>query len=540
MSDTFDAIVIGAGHNGLTAAAYLAKGGAKTLVVERRDVVGGAAVTEEFHPGYRNSIASYVVSLLRSEIIRDLELKRHGLEFIEFDGYLHLCGDEHVWLSGDEARDRAEIARFSNRDYDAMQQFHAMLTEVGDVVRDHYLRPPLDIGGGFHDLLGALRAGRRIRRLPARRRHQLFKLFTGSAGDMIERHFESDMVRAMYASECMSGNFASFYQAGSAIPFFHHDLGELEGVRGKWGTARGGMGAITQAMAASAREAGAQIRTGAPVERILVDEKRAAGVRLVDGTELHAGVVLANTDPQRTFLKLLGREHLDEDFADDIAALRMGHASLRINLALRALPGFALADAYPGQAFQHSKIFIFPSMAEMEQNYHDARAGLLPEKPRLDILIPSSRDDSLTAPGQHVMSVLCKYYPYELADGANWDTVRDQVADEIIAGMARYFPDLPGLIAGRQVLSPLDLERVFGLTRGDIFHGRHELDQIFSQRPHPASAQYRTPLPGLYLCGSGAHPGGAVSGAPGYNCAKRVLRDLRRRSATYSHRDGAG
>ncbi len=528
MTSSYDAIVIGGGHNGLTAAGYLARGGVKTLVLERRHVVGGAAVTEEFHPGYRNSVASYVVSLLRSEVIRDLRLKRHGLEFIAFDGYLHLCGDQHVLMSGEEAHDRAEIARFSNRDFDAIQRFHETLTAIGDVVRDQYLREPPDIGGGFYDLLAAIRLGRNVRRLSPQLRSQLVKLFTSSAGDIIERHFESDMVRSMYASDCVSGNFASFYQPGSAIPFFHHDLGEFEGVRGKWGTARGGMGAITQAMAASAREFGAEIRTGAPVDRILVERQTATGVRLEDGEEIRARVVLANTDPKRTFLKLVGREHLDEAFADDIAAIRMGHASLRMNLALTGLPDFRFADAYPGREYQRHKIYLFPSMADMERNYHDARAGLLPDKPRLDILIPSSRDDSLAPPGHHVMSLLCKYYPFELAGARQWDDIREQVADDIVAHVARYFPNLPELVVGRQVLSPVDLERVFGLTQGDIFHGRHDLDQIFSLRPHPSSAQYRTPLTGLYLCGSGAHPGGAVSGAPGHNCARRVLRDLRR------------
>ena len=252
------------------------------------------------------------------------------------------------------------------------------------------------------------------------------------------------------------------------------------------------------------------------------------GVRLETGELIQTRIVLANTDPKRTFLKFVGREHLDKEFADDVASIRMGHASLRMNLALKALPTFKFASAYPGREYQHYKIYVYPHMAEMEQNYHDANVGLISDKPRLDILIPSSRDKSLTAPGQHVMSLLCKYYPFELANGQRWDNVREKVADRIVSYLAQYFPDLPNLVVGRQVLSPLDLERMFGLTQGDIFHGRHDLDQIFSQRPHPLSSHYRTPVPGLYLCGSGAHPGGAVSGAPGHNCAKRVLRDLRR------------
>ncbi len=525
MKERYDVIVIGAGHNGLTAAAYLGRGGLDTLVVERREVVGGAAVTEEFHPGYRNSIASYVVSLLRPEVIRDLELKRHGLKFISFDGVLHICGDDHVFLTGDEMHDRAAIGQFSNRDFDAMQRFNQMLVEIGEVVRNQWLREPPSLGGGFYDLLAAVKLGRDVKHLSADLRHRLVQVFTSGAADIIERWFESDMVRSIYASGCVSGNFASLYQPGSAIPFFHHGLGELEGQRGKWGTARGGMGAITQAMAASAQEHGVEIRTGAPVARVLLEDERAIGVQLESGETIHARAVLANTDPKRTFLKLVGREHLERAFADDIAAIRMGHASLRMNLALDALPKIDLPGGAP---FHRSKIYIFPPMAAMEEAYHNAREGQIPDSPRLDVLIPSALDDSLTKPGHHVMSLLCKYFPYTLADGQSWDDVKERVADGIVEYAARYFPQLPELIVGRQVMSPLDLERVFGLTEGDIFHGRHDLDQIFSLRPHPTSAQYRTPIPGLYLCGSGTHPGGAVSGAPGYNGARRVLKDLKR------------
>ncbi len=527
MSHDFDVIVIGAGHNGLTAAGYLGKAGLRTLVLERRHVVGGAAVTEEFHPGYRNSIASYVVSLLRPEVIRDLELREHGYELIHLKGELEICRDDHLYLTGDEANDRAEIGRFSSRDYDAIKRFEAMLAETGTVVRNQWLREPPSLSGGFMDLLGMLKAGRDMRGLSLEPRHRLLQMFTSSAADIITRWFESPMVRSMYASHCVSGNNSSFYHPGSAIPFFHHALGEFDGEAGGWGLARGGMGQITQAMASFARSKGVEIRTETAVDNIVVKDGCVRGVRLASGEEFSARAVLSNADPKRTFLKLVDAEHLAADFVADIEHLRMGHASLRMNLALSGLP--ELRD-YPGSKMrpQHqSSIAIYPPMEVMEQNYHEAKAGGLPEEPRLDILIPSTLDDSLAPEGCHVMSVLCKYYPFEPAGDQQWDDIRERVGDDIVDYLARYMPNIKSLVVGRQVLTPLDLERVFGLTAGDIFHGRHDLDQIFSLRPHPSAAKYRTPLKGLYLCGSGSHPGGAVSGAPGHNGAKRVIKDLR-------------
>jgi phytoene dehydrogenase-like protein len=526
----YDAIVIGAGHNGLTAAAYLGKAGVRTLVVERRPVVGGAAVTEEFHPGYRNSIASYTLSLLRPEIIRDLELRRHGLETIAYRGSLDIFSDGRTLLfDGDEDHDRAQVARYSNRDYEAMGALRARLQRVGDVVREQLLREPPDLAGGIGSVLDMLRIGRGVRRLSADDRHFLVQMFTLSANDLMERWFESEPIRQSYAVHCVSSNFSSLDAPGSAIPFFINVLGEFEGRQGKWGLAKGGMGAVTRAIAASAREHGVEIRTAAPVERILVEGGCAGGVRLEGGEEIRAASVLANTDPKRTFLKFVGREHLDPAFANDIEHLRMGHASLRMNLALRASPRFAGLPDAEQEIARGSAVTILPSRAEAEDNYRRAAAGKLPVSPYVALLVPSSLDDSLAPPGHHVMSLLCKYYPYRLADGANWDSIRERVADEILETVGRHIPNLAEITVGRQVLTPLDLERVFGLTEGDIFHGRHDLDQIFSLRPHPKAARYRTPIKGLYLCGSGSHPGGGVSGAPGHNAAKRLLRDRHRR-----------
>jgi phytoene dehydrogenase-like protein len=530
MPGTYDSIVIGGGHNGLTAAAYLGKAGLRTLVLERRAEIGGAAVTEEFHPDYRNSIASYVLSLLRPEIIRDLDLRRHGLSLIPFRGALDILGDGRTLLfTGDEMHDRAQVARFSNRDYDAMGALRAQLQRAGEVVRDQLLREPPEIGGGLDAILPMLRLGNGLRGLSAEDRHFLIQMFTLSANDLMERWFESEALRQVYAVHCVSSNFASLDAPGSAIPFFINVLGEFEGRRGRWGLAKGGMGAVTQAIAAAAREHGVEIRTSAPVARILVRNGRAEGVRLESGDEFRARAVLANTDPKRTFLMLVGREHLDPAFADDIAHLRMGHASLRMNLALNGRPEFAVLSGAEAEVARGSSITLLPDREAVERSFRLACSGRIPDEPYVAIVIPSALDDSLAPLGHHVMSLLCKYYPYRLADGADWDAIRDQVADRILAAVTRHIPNLPRITVARQVLTPLDLERIFGLTEGDIFHGRHDLDQLFSLRPHPKAARYRTPIRGLYLCGSGSHPGGGVSGAPGHNAARRVLKDLGRR-----------
>jgi phytoene dehydrogenase-like protein len=526
---SLDAIVIGGGHNGLTAAAYLGQAGMKVLVLERRAVLGGAVVTEEFAPGYRNSIASYTVSLLRPEVIAELELKRHGYTPIPLKGYLNLFSDgEALMLTGAESNDRAIYARYSNRDYDSVQRFYAAIERVGNVLRTQWLREPPPLGGGIMDFLGLLSAGGAFLKLSPEDRHFLTQLFTGSASSLMDRWFESPRIRNKFLGHCISSNFSSMEAPGSALPFFQNTMGEFEGTRGKWGIAKGGMGAITQAMAASGRAFGVEYRTLAPVERILVENGKALGVGLAGGEEIRAARVLANTDPKRTFLKLVGSEHLPEGFAGDIENLRYGHASLRMNLALSGAPRFKALSATENDTALASAIYLYPERGEIETAYRQALIGEIPDVPYVNAMVPSTLEDSLAPAGHHVMSLLCKYYPYRLAGGRDWDEIRESVADRIIDKMAVHIPNLKSLIVARQVLSPLDLERVFGLTEGDIFHGRHDLNQIFSLRPHPQSAQYRTPIERLYLCGSGTHPGGGVSGAPGRNAAKRVIKDWRR------------
>ncbi|MBW2514614.1 MAG: NAD(P)/FAD-dependent oxidoreductase [Deltaproteobacteria bacterium] len=530
MNKRFDAIIVGGGHNGLTAAGYLGKAGLKTLVLERRPILGGAVVTEEICPGYRISSVSYVVSLLRPEIIRDLELHQHGFEMIRMAGSLAVCDDNYLFLNNDEKHDRKEVARFSSRDYDAMLRFGDMVQTIGDVVRNQMLREPPKLDAGIKDLMHCFRMAMDVRRLSPSMRYRLVQMLTGSAHDFIERWFESPMVKNMYASACFSGNFASLKQPGSAIPFFHSTIGEIEGEKGAWRLVKGGMGALSRALAEFARSKGVEIRKGAAVKKILIENGRTVGVQLEEGNIFKSRCVLANTDPKRTFLKLVDSEHLDPEFIADIRRLRMGHSSLRLNLALKGLPDIKFFPPESEGDWHRSDITVHPDMEGMEANYFAAATGNLPEEPRLEITIPSTLDDSLTAPGHHVMSVLAKYYPYQLAGGLSWNDIKEDVADRIIAYIARVMPNLPRIIVGRQMLSPLDLETIYGLTESDIFHGRHDLDQLFSLRPHPLAAQYRTPVQNLYLCGSGAHPGGGVSGAPGYNAARRVITDLKHRN----------
>jgi phytoene dehydrogenase-like protein len=524
----FDAIVIGAGHNGLTTANYLARGGMRVCVLERRHIVGGAAVTEEFHPGYRNSIASYVVSLLRPEVVRDLELERYGYEPMLLDNSLYLdTRGDYLLLNGDDAHDRAQFGKFSSVDYDAYHAFEETVDQIGGLLAKQWLREPPKLAmNGLGDILSSLRLGADIFRLDENARWRLMQFFVGAPETIIERWFESPKIKAMVAAHIMPANYAPLTQPGASLAMLHHAVGEIAGRRGAWGIVRGGMGAITQAMAASAREYGVDIRTDAAVAKIELERGAVSGVRLENGELIHAPVVAANTDPKRTFLTLLGDEHLPEDFARDIRAFRQESASLRMNLALSGLPEFAAIPGSDIGAQHRSSITFIESAEHLNEAYHSARSGVPASPPIIEAIIPSTIDETLTdKPGHHVMSLLCKYMPYDLAQGQHWDERKPEVVQDILDHVARFIPNLPDILVAQQCLTPLDLERMLGMTRGDICHGRLEPDQLFSMRPHPQAAQYATPVPGLYLCGSGSHPGGGVTGAPGHNAAKRILRD---------------
>lgn len=524
----YDALIIGAGHNGLTTANYLAAGGMRVCVVERRHLVGGAAVTEEFHPGYRNSIASYVVSLLRPEIVRDLELERHGYEplLLENSLYLDSRGD-YLLLNGDDAHDRAQFAKFSETDYDAYLAFEETVEKTGDLLAKQWLKaPPKLADGGAGDLLSALKLGFDVYRLNEEQRWRLMQFFIGAPESIINRWFTSPKVKAMVAAHIMPANYAPLSQPGASLAMLHHAVGEIAERSGAWGIVRGGMGAISDAMASAARERGVAIRVDAPVAKIIVEKGTVCGLLLEDGETLRAPVVAANTDPKRTLFGLLGEEHLPTDFARDLRAFRQESASLRMNLALRGLPEFA---CFPGSELgpQHRASITFIEGAEhLNEAYRSAQAGIPADPPIIEAIIPSTIDEQLTdQDGHHVMSLLCKYMPYDLAGAASWDEEKPRVVASILDYLGRCIPNLDDILVAQQCLSPLDLERVFGLTRGDICHGRLEPDQLFSMRPHPQAAQYAMPVPGLYLCGSGTHPGGGVTGAPGYNAAQRILKD---------------
>ena len=527
MNNQYDVIVVGGGHNGLTAAGYLGIAGLKTLVLEKREMVGGACVTEEIHPGYRVSTVSYVVSLLQSKVINDLELRAYGFETTPIKGALKIRGDDYLFFTKDEEHDRREVLRYSTTDYDAMVKFDTMVQEYGTVLRNQMLREPPKLEAGVSDLISLGRMGWDFRKLSPDLRHRLFQMLTSSAYDLIERWFDSTMVKCMYGASCFNGLFASLRQPGSAIPFFHLALGELDGKVGAWGNVKGGMGTITQAMASFAQSKGVEIRTGASVEKILVEGGKAVGVQLENGDIFNGRCVMANTDPKRTFLKLMDQNQLDQEFIKDIQQIRMGHASLKILLALKGMPNNIFFDSAQKEAWQKSITYIFPDIEEMEAGYFAAVQGKLPEDPCLEIFIPSATDDSLTPPGHHVMTIVAKYYPFQLAGGQSWDDIKDDITEHVIDKIARVMPNLKDLIVQKMMISPLDYEREYGLTGGDIFHGRHDLDQLFSMRPHPRAAQYRTPVKNLYLCGSGSHPGGGVSGAPGHNAARRVITDLK-------------
>lgn len=526
----YDAIVIGAGHNGLTAAGYLARGGMRVCVLERRGIVGGAAVTEEFHPGYRNSMYSYVVSLLRPEVVQDLELERYGYSpmLLENALYLDSSGD-YLLLKGDGSWDRGQFAKFSQTDYDAYLAFEKSIEQVGDILSRQWLREPPKLAlNSIADLVAALRLGKDVYDLDEEGRWRLMQFFVGAPESIIDRWFDSPKVKAMVAAHIMPANFAPLSQPGASLSMLHHAVGEIAGRKGAWGIVKGGMGAISAAMADSARAYGVEIRTDAAVAKIETEAGKVVGVQLEDGERLRAPVVAANTDPKRTFFTLLGEEHLPESFARDIGAFRQESASLRMNLALSGLPEFA---AFPGTGAgpQHSASITFIESAEhLNRAYYSARAGVPAEPPIIEAILPSAIDAELTdQPGHHVMSLLCKYMPYTLADGKNWDEEKPAVIENILDYVERFIPNLRELLVATQCATPLDLERTLGMTRGDICHGRLEPDQLFSMRPHPEAAQYATPVPGLYLCGSGAHPGGGVTGAPGHNAARRILRDRR-------------
>jgi len=525
-----DAVIIGAGHNGLTCAAYLAMAGLRVHVVERRKVVGGAAVTEEFHPGFRNSVAAYTVSLLNSQIIADLKLHDRGLQIVERRAQNFLPASDGRYLLTGEGRTHASIAKLSERDATRIDAFTHELETIADVLRQFILRAPPNIveGSGvstLHEAFNALGTANILRGLTLEQQRTLLDLFTCSAGEMLDDWFDSDLVKALFGFDAIVGNYASPYAAGSAYVMLHHAFGEVNGKKGIWGHAIGGMGAITQAMASAALEHGAEIETDAGVREVIVERDRAIGVILEDGRTIRAKYVVSNVNPKLLYTRLLPASALPTPFLKRIDKWRNGSGTFRINVALTALPSFT---ALPGPGDHLSAgIIIGPSLAYMDRAWLEAKQHGWSREPIVEVLIPSTLDDSLAPPGQHVASLFCQHVAPQLPDGASWDAHRAEVADLMIATVDKYAPGFAASVIGRQILSPLDLERDFGLLGGDIFHGALTLNQLFSARPMLGHADYRGPLKGLYHCGSGAHPGGGVTGAPGHNAARRIIGDHR-------------
>ncbi len=519
----FDVIVIGGGHNGLASAAYLARAGRKVLVLERRHVLGGAAVTEEVVPGFRFSVCSYVVSLLRPEIIRELDLPRHGLEILPLDGTFTPmpCGN-YLWRVNDHAKTRREIARHSKVDAEAYEEYGKAMVEMGRFVKPILdMTPPDPTSLDPRGLLDLLFLGRRFRALSGQDRYNQVQLMTMSAVDFLDQWFETDVLKATMAASGIIGTFLGVRSPGTAYVLLHHYMGEIDGAFRSWGLARGGTGAISSAIAAAAVEAGAEIRTGAAVAKIIVKDGAAGGVILDNGDYFTATTIASSVDPNLTFLRMVGPEHLPAEFVADIRRYKFRGSSGKVNFALDALPDFT---ALPG-AGPHLRgaISISPSVEYMERAYDDAKYGRYSRRPYVDIVIPSLTDPSVAPPGKHVMSCFVQYAPYHLNEGT-WDEQREAFGDAVVETIAEYAPNFRNVILHRQVVTPLDLEREWGLTEGNIFQGELTLEQLFFLRPAPGWAQYRTPVRGLYLCGSGAHPGGGIMGAPGRNAARVMLK----------------
>ncbi len=520
----YDIIVVGGGHNGLVCAAYLSRAGRRVLVLERREQLGGAAVSEEVFPGFKFSVFSYVVSLLRPEIIRELELARHGLQILPLEStFTPLPNGDHLVQWSDPDQNRRGLARHSPRDAEAYDAFGRLMHQVARAVKPILgMLPPDPASLAPRELLGLARLGAHLRSLGAAQFNALCKLLTMSSADYLDEWFETEALKATKSASGIIGTLAGPRSPGTAYVLLHHYMGELDGVFRAWGFAKGGNGSVSEAIAGAARASGAELRTQAPVARVLIEGGRAAGVALESGEEIRSRLVVSNADPRRTFLELVGERHLAADFVESIRRYRLRGSSGKVNLALGELPNFA---CLPGNGpHLRGAISISPSVQYLERAYDEAKYGEFSRRPYLDIIIPSLLDPDMAPPGRHVMSIFVQYAPYHLNGGWS-DARREAFGDEVIETLAEYAPNLKPAILHRQVITPLDIERTVGLSEGNIFQGELSLQQMFFLRPAAAWARYRTPITGLYQCGAGTHPGGGVMGAPGRNAALTMLRD---------------
>ncbi len=529
VAPTYDAVIIGGGHNGLVCACYLAAAGFKVRVLERRPIVGGTAVTETFFPGFRNSTASYTVSLLNPKVIAELNLAEHGLRIVErpMANFLPLQDNQYIKIGGSVPATQAEVARFSQRNAERLPAYYAMLERAADVLRDLLLVTPPNFGGGMADFIGAMRIAARARKLDMATRRDVLDLFTKSAGDVLDAWFESAPIKAAFGFDAIVGNFASPYTPGSAYVLLHHVFGEVNGKRGAWGHAIGGMGAITQAMEKEALRRGVEITTDCEVAQVCVDVHGAQGVQLANGSVIEGRCVVANVNPKLLYTRLVDAHALEPEFLRRMQNYKNASGTFRMNVALSELPDFTCVPGKTAQDHHRSCIIIAPSLQYMEQAYFDARSLGCSRAPIVEMLIPSTVDDTLAPPGKHVASLFCQHFNPQLPNNLQWDDIREPAADLVIDTVSKYAPNFKASVLGRMVLSPLDLERKFGLIGGDIFHGTLTLDQLWSARPLLGHANYRGPIAGLYMCGAGTHPGGGVTGIPGHNAAHEIARDLK-------------
>jgi phytoene dehydrogenase-like protein len=525
MAKRYDVIVIGGGHNGLVNAAYLARAGRKVLVLERRYVLGGAAVTEEIIPGFKFSVFSYVVSLLRPEIIRDLDLPRHGLEILPLDGTMTpMPSGDYLWRVNDHAKTRREIERHSKLDAEAYEEFGKSMVAMCRFVKPILaMIPPDPTSFDPRDLKKLAFLGKRFQNLPAEDKYNLVQLMTMSAADFLDQWFETDVLKATMSASGIIGTFLGIRSPGTAYVLLHHYMGEIDGAFRSWGFSRGGTGAISNSIGDAAREAGAEIRTEAAVARILVKNGTVQGVVLENGEEIQADVVSSSVDPNLTFLKFIESRELPAEFLDEVRRYKYRGSSGKVNLALDALPDFKCLPG-PGHHLRGA-ISISPSMEYMERAYDQAKYGEFSRRPYIDMVIPTLTDPSVAPPGKHILSCFVQYAPYKLKPGPNWDEQRDAFGDAVINTISEYAPNLKNIIIGKQVITPLDIERTTGLTEGNIFQGELSLEQLFFLRPVAGYTRYRTPLRKLYMCGAATHPGGGIMGASGHLAALEILKD---------------
>jgi phytoene dehydrogenase-like protein len=527
MPTRYDAIVIGGGHNGLVNAAYLARAGKKVLCLERRYVLGGAAVTEEIIPGFKFSVFSYVVSLLRPEIIRDLDLPRHGLEILPLDGtFTPLPSGDYLWRVNDHGKTRREIERHSKLDAEAYEEFGKSMVQMCRFVKPILgMIPPDPTSLDPRDLKKLAFLGKRFQSLSSEDRYNLVQLMTMSAADFLDQWFETDCLKATMSASGIIGTFLGIRSPGTAYVLLHHYMGEIDGAFRSWGFSRGGTGGISNAIGSAARELGVEIRTEAPVAKILTKDGSATGVVLESGEEIHASVVSSSLDPRQTFLNFIDSRELPADFVEEVRLYKFRGSSGKVNLALDALPEF---KALPGFG-RHLRgaMSVSPSMDYMERAYDQAKYGKFSRRPYIDMVIPTLTDPSVAPPGKHILSCFVQYAPYKLSSGT-WDDQREAFGNTVIDTIAEYAPNIKNIIIGKQVITPLDIERTTGLTEGNIFQGELSLEQLFFLRPAAGWAKYRTPVKRLYMCGSATHPGGGIMGAPGRLAALEILKDTGR------------